>query len=861
VNRKGLIFFLTSVLLIAFLFVGRSLVGRQAEQELPWELPIPSVEGSSANKTRALKSLEQSTERLKAFQGKLGADPDVEIADLPKEDLTKDHVALEEVASGSYPDMEEVLKSFEVVRSRWSAQAERNLADEAKPRVELPRLPSYRDSTYRSAAGAPVAEEYRNLYAKLYREYREKEDASSREWESRTLGDFEDLLTLHRLRSIYLTTIVEQLGHDRLFELTPDRWKTMALEMRLIRLRYQTFLTVKKATFRQKMHTGVAGWLDIFSQAGQLAIALLLPIAFFLLLRVVSRWLISSQEARGRFNPTVHLVLQVLPELGALLVLAPAEQSLSDNIALMELAVIPGVARYVIYYRVGAQLARAFGYYVVRGLPQKVQSSIHDKIEMSIKILVGSFVGFRLILFFVYFAIGRALIYWQFDSILIWVTVFAFVLVSWIWKPLLPALAFSTLGTPFRKRVKVIENSPFGWLLAPFVLVLILGLSLFFEVASFGRRFEWFNELLATLFRHRVKTSTVSVHEVPEIYSSLFREATVNEENRSFRQAYGKMEEIVQEFVTLGRSSQTVVLSGPRGAGRAAIIERLREEYGDTVGVSTLEFKTRISTESELVACVAQELLETEVETIEELIEKLETVSSRLVIVRQGHNLFLSRVGGFEATRALARVMSLPNLLFCLSFEPHCWRYLQGALPDVASDLAVIELQRLLPKEIQGLILERHAATGFELLYDSSLLGIGFDSNDFSNQESAFFQLLWDTSEGVPGIAADVWLASLELVEENVVRARIPHRFGPADLEFVRRDALFLLAALYRHETLTTEEASMVTDLPFRLTEQIFSVGVQRTFLDSTPEGFRVNSFWYASLARLLRRKNYLYGR
>ena len=858
-NRKGLILFFGGGFLLASFFLVQSLSTNAAGQHHPWDKAGQPIAGSPADKTRALRILSQAIEKLHSLQSEVAADPRLGIADSPQEKLTEGHLRLEEIVDGTYPELDKVLQSFEEVERRWLAQAKRSLADGDRAPSIAPVLPAFKESAYRLAAGDELAEEYRELYAALYKDSRDKRDAVYQKWEMRTLGDFEDLLTLHRLRSRYLATIVDQLGHDKLLELTPERWNIVAMEMRLIGHRYHSFLTVKKAAYSQKLLDGVAGWLNIVSQVGRLALAFFVPIALYLALRVLSRWLLSTRERP--FGPTVRLFLQIMPELGALLVLAPAEQSLTNDLALMELAIIPGVFRYLIYYKVGTQLARAFGFYMARGLPQKVQSSVTAKIEKSVKVLVGSIVGIKLFLFCVYSAIGKALVYWLLDSVSVWVMVFAFVVVSWIWKPLLPELAFSTLGTPFRRGVKVVEASPFGWLLAPFVFVLILCLTLFFEIASFGRRFEWFNELLASLFRHRIGASTSAVQDVPEAYRELFRKAGSDQQSRSVQVAYRRMKPILEEFAATGRCSATIVLCGPRGTGRSVLIERLREEYGGEVEVAELEFGTRILTESELIVSVAAQLLDKKVQTVEELFALLQDLPAKLVLVRGGHNLFLSRVGGFEAIKVLTRVMSLGNLLFCFSFEPHSWRYLQGALPEVVSDPVVIDLQRLLPDEIRDFVLERHRSTGYELLYDNNLVGLGFDSSDSSSQENAFFQLLWDTSEGIPGIAAEVWLDSLELVEENVVRARIPHRVGLSELDLIRRDTLFLFAAIYRHETLSAEEASCVTDLPLGLTEQTFRMGVHKTFLVETPEGYRVSSSWYAPLARYLRRKNYLYGR
>jgi hypothetical protein len=860
-NRKGLIFFLVFSLSAVLLLIGQAILSERSEDRPLWETATESPLGTPAEQSHANALLKDEIAKLKTLQNELVQSPETDVVDQPKEDLTEGLFALREPVEKTYPDLREILSSYPEVRRRWQTQVERTLARKDDADFKLPDLPNYQKSLYEIAAGSDNAENYRKLYGRVYDKYRSHQSEFFADHELEVVRDFQKLLTLHRLRSSYLETMIKSLGHDAPLAITPDQGKMLSLEMRLVSYRYRTFFAVKRGMIREDLLNGVVGWLGLLRQLGQLLFAVFLPFATYWFLRAFSQWLGSSQKDRIALHPSVRLFLRVLPWLGSLVVLTPIRNSLDANLALMELAVIPGVAIFVIYYQVGVQLVGALFLYLLRGMPRRSRGSVGLKTQKTVRLVVGAIVGMNLFLYLVKCAIGKALIYWLLDSVKNWLGLAVFLIVSALWKPLLPDLALATLGTSFRRHVKIVTDSPLGWLAAPFVLLVIVAITLLLELVSFGRRFDWFNEALATLVRQRAQTSNRISEEVPAPYIEAFRSLDSSQSNRSLEDAYAKVTHVVDEFVTQGRASATIVLSGPRGSGKVRILERLSEAYQDKLDVRRLDLEARITEERELITKIASAILDEELEDVEQLVERLENAPPKLVVLRGAHNLFLSRVGGFETLKSLSRLSCLTNLLFCLCFEPHSWRFVQGALPDGTSDPVVVDLQRLRPNEIRELILQRHQATGFELLYDSTVLGGGFDSEDTSNFETAFFQILWDTSEGVPGIAEEVWLNSLELVEEGVVRARTPKMAGLSKLNGLNQETLFLFAALYRHETLSVEEAAVVTDLPVSLTDQVFRLATQKALLVPTPQGYQVSSLWYAPLARFLRRKNHLYGR
>ena len=840
---------------------GQAFLKLQSEQPKPWEAPLTASNSSSADRARATATVQRQIERLKSLQTNLKSVPvasEESVGVGPQEELTTGLDELQEPVETAYPELDVVRENFAKVDRKWRVAATRSLNSDKGPATEIPEMPPFQITYYKATAGTKIGEQYRDLYSLVYELHNGLRKRINNAWESDTLHRFEDLVTLHRLRSTYLATM-HDLGDKESFKLTPDLWSTIAFESKLIRHRYDTFITIKKSSIRESLAGGVVGWLELFRMLSRIALAVLFPLGVFLFLRWITRWLSERVEEKSQLGTGGRVFLQLLPWIGTLPALTFIAESLMRTLALLEVAIIPVLARYLILYRIGGILLRTLILYLTRGFPQSERFSVQKKTKRTVRLVAGSWVATSLFLEIVRFTIGRAFIYWKLSSVVYWVMLIVVLIVSLDWKPLLHYLGGSVLGKTGCEQLKKLMQNPIGWFASPFVL-LFLGLAtVCVELINFGRRFDWFNKLLATLSQQQTGARK-SRGNVPQEYVSSFRQEWKLDNSSALGTAFESACLSIDRFLEDDGEGTPVVVTGPHGSGRGLLLEYLREQYAEKLETTLIKVSDRISNEQDAVRLLSKEIIQEEYDQLDQLMEALEKGPRRLLLVSKAHNLFLSQVDGFDALRTFKGLSFLHNLKVCFAFDPHTWGFLWGVIRSNLLIPNVLKIPRLSPQDLRQFVLERHKGTGYELSYDDGLLGGSFDPDDLPNLESAFFQQLWDCSQGVPGIAEKVWINCLESGEQKVLTVKSPERFDLKRLDSLSDEALFFFAALYRHETLTVKEAALVTDLGEALAGTVFRLASDAGLLEADDSGYRINPRYYTPLSYYLRRKNYLYG-
>ena len=116
-------------------------------------------------------------------------------------------------------------------------------------------------------------------------------------------------------------------------------------------------------------------------------------------------------------------------------------------------------------------------------------------------------------------------------------------------------------------------------------------------------------------------------------------------------------------------------------------------------------------------------------------------------------------------------------------------------------------------QEIQKLILARHESTKFAITFDESIKAYGAGDGLGSQVQSQFFRLLWGQSRGNPRSALMYWVSAITAPSENHIHVGVPSFVNSALVASMSDQALFLLAAIARHESLTHEELARVTNI------------------------------------------------
>ena len=173
-----------------------------------------------------------------------------------------------------------------------------------------------------------------------------------------------------------------------------------------------------------------------------------------------------------------------------------------------------------------------------------------------------------------------------------------------------------------------------------------------------------------------------------------------------------------------------------------------------------------------------------------------------------------------------------------------------------------IEIGGLSEQDIQNLIMARHQRTGAHLAYDDIIRATQSEDDDIGEHqvENQFFRLLWGQSNGNPRAALMLWTASLSQLPGDRLKVGLPKYPKIVVNEKWGDDALFVYAAIMRHENLTQGEVVAVTNLAENIVINALGTAHDNHLLDCGPDGrYRITAIAQSSLSQLLRGKNFIY--
>ena len=158
--------------------------------------------------------------------------------------------------------------------------------------------------------------------------------------------------------------------------------------------------------------------------------------------------------------------------------------------------------------------------------------------------------------------------------------------------------------------------------------------------------------------------------------------------------------------------------------------------------------------------------------------------------------------------------------------------------------------------------MKAHGATEFRHSFESILFSASQGAvNETFNIEERFFQLLWEQSEGNPGMATELWLSAVTSVYNNHIKIGLPKDSELGELQVLTQNMLFIFAATFRHEALSIREASAATNLPLGTVRQAFKMGLEQGMIVPNENNrYKIAVKWTHFLIKHLKRKNYLYG-
>ncbi len=310
-----------------------------------------------------------------------------------------------------------------------------------------------------------------------------------------------------------------------------------------------------------------------------------------------------------------------------------------------------------------------------------------------------------------------------------------------------------------------------------------------------------------------------------------------------------------------GEGGGSFLLAGDEGVGKRAWVTRLVETESAEL---RMEPRRRILNGKALLRWLAAELLgEDQSLTRGQLVSRLEEGPQRIVVIERAERLFLTTVNGYHALAELGPVVDATRhkVFWVVSMGGLAYRHLSAA----RKDLAFLRRQQWLDlweaPELRALIEHRLEGSGLEIDH-SSLVSKSARREDLETRDrqgqQAYASLLSDFAGGNPKVCLYYFLRSLEPTSDGNLRIRPFMTPDEAELEAIDESALFILAAVARHGTLTPREAARAADYGVgrvhgRLV-RLHDLGV----VEAAAGSYHVTTAWRSTVLRVLRRHNIL---
>ena len=147
----------------------------------------------------------------------------------------------------------------------------------------------------------------------------------------------------------------------------------------------------------------------------------------------------------------------------------------------------------------------------------------------------------------------------------------------------------------------------------------------------------------------------------------------------SSAETWNEIDELVRRFLRGRRAA--IAITGLRGTGRRRYLQRIANTAGEGEGVSVsrLRFDSIRTSAAEFLGAAAESLgLEAGELDPEALARQLREGPRRVVIVERAHNLYMRKIGGFEAIRAALALVAatLERVLWVFEVDHYAWEYL-----------------------------------------------------------------------------------------------------------------------------------------------------------------------------------------
>ena len=357
--------------------------------------------------------------------------------------------------------------------------------------------------------------------------------------------------------------------------------------------------------------------------------------------------------------------------------------------------------------------------------------------------------------------------------------------------------------------------------------------------------------------------------KLPFIYQRLFNPDPLDDQ-RFFIGRDAQFNKIISAFERF-KSGQpaSIAIIGEKGNGKTSLVYFATHDIFTGCKICTIDFQRSVYNEEELKHCFTKAFNFSNDISFEVLIKELDKVEDKHILILENlHNLFLRTINGFNAIERLLLMMSKlqDKYLWLITSGLYGWLYLNKVINISSYFHHIIELTSLNNDDIRQLIEMRHKASGYGLNFSTSTK---FERNrsyrklKSDNDRQVFlsdyyFKNLAEDSNGNIKIAMQLWLSSIDKVEDEDIYINTEFNFDHRIILNLTHDENFTLAAFIQHEYLSIKEHAKIFHQSEETSELMINRLYKKGILDLNGNYYVINTFVYRPIIKNLKLKNIL---
>ena len=650
----------------------------------------------------------------------------------------------------------------------------------------------------------------------------------------------------------------------------------IAREIEMIPVKVRAGGISKFLEIKGKFNSGVDGWIDLFQQIVALFVLFLIPLFLFKLLSWLNVKLDSTRrsvlsQSTMDFQRRAVLALWIsrlnpfVPAAGMAFGIWIARQ-LIETTDLQEVSQLLFYFQLYFIYRI-FKLLMQIGLEVLFTSESVADLRGHrELVETSARRISRLIFVEYAFLHLIETSVRKALLYGIISSFVFCLNILFVLWECWKWKAQITDAYSRRFAKHNRFLQKVSESKLLLFISSPFLVAAVILHDLVQFSYSHLIRLDFVKKIHAEIFRRRIEAEAEDQRKItpkPEYLKKFDDDLPVDTDIFVDREKSPSsvIAKTVEAWVSGVGTDDLMIVVGNRGMGKTTVLEAVARKLGGDVRVHRPPVKTlKLESFYEFLSSV----LGAEVKSVEEVLHFDAQLSEKKVFVIDDiQNFFLGRLGGFEVYKTFVAILSLQtkNIFWCISINSRSWSYLRGALGKEHLYGRTFDLLPWKDFEIQDLILKRHALSGFERQFEQSIKAYGATGDTLGQQaETQFFRLLWGQSRGNPRSALMHWISAVSQADDNTILVGVPTFLSSSAVGTMSDDALFLLAAIARHESLTEAEMQDVTGIASTVIRKCMKDAFAKDLVWSDSSGrYRIPARAQYGIDYFLIGKNFLY--